>query len=81
MSWPWNALGLDGPADLGAVKHAYAQKLKLTHPEEDPEGFQQLHAAYQAASRIARQRKKREKPWDICLRIRQGMKRRLRGLP
>lgn len=54
MSWPWSVLGLDGPADLGSVKHAYAQKLKLTHPEEDPEGFQQLHAAYQAARRLCR---------------------------
>ncbi len=54
MSWPWNALGLDGPADADAVKHAYAQRLKEVHPEEDPEGFQQLHAAYQAARRQVR---------------------------
>lgn len=54
MNWPWSALGLDGPADLDTVKHAYAQQLKITHPEEDPEGFQQLHAAYQTARRLAR---------------------------
>ncbi len=63
MSWPWSQLGLSGPSDLPEIRHAYAEKLKTTHPEDDPEGFQRLHAAYQAASRIARQRKKREKPF------------------
>ena len=37
MSWPWSELGLSGPADSQAVKRAYAQRLKTTHPEEDPE--------------------------------------------
>ena len=54
MSWPWNELGLPGPAGLPDIRSAYAQKLKTTHPEEDPEGFQRLHAAYQEASRQAR---------------------------
>ena len=47
MSWPWNELGLPGPAGLPDIRSAYAQKLKTAHPEEDPEGFQRLHAAYQ----------------------------------
>ena len=59
MSWPWSQLGLSGPSGLSEIRHAYAEKLKDTHPEEDPEGFQQLHAAYQLASRMARQRKRR----------------------
>lgn len=54
MNWPWSGLGLSGPADLRSVREAYAQRLKTTHPEEDPEGFQRLHAAYQEASRHAR---------------------------
>lgn len=54
MNWPWNALGLPGPADLAAVRRAYAGRLKTTHPEEDPEGFQRLHEAYQEARRLAR---------------------------
>lgn len=62
MSWPWSQLGLPGPSDLPEIRHAYAEKLKTTHPEDDPEGFQSLHAAYQAASRMARQRKRRERP-------------------
>lgn len=61
MSWPWSQLGLPGPSDLPEIRHAYAEKLKTTHPEDDPEGFQSLHAAYQAASRMARQRKRRER--------------------
>lgn len=55
MSWPWSELGLSGPADLKTIRGAYAQRLKATHPEEDPEGFQRLHDAYQEASRRARQ--------------------------
>lgn len=54
MSWPWSELGLDGPASLDEVRHAYAQRLKETHPEEDPEGFQRLHQAYQQARQAAR---------------------------
>ena len=56
MSWPWTELGLESPADLPEIRKAYAQRLKTTHPEEDPEGFQRLHAAYQEASRMARRR-------------------------
>ena len=64
MSWPWSQLGLSGPSDLPEIRHAYAEKLKTTHPEEDPKGFQRLHAAYQEASRQARQaaRQAREEP-------------------
>lgn len=60
MSWPWSQLGLPGPSGLPEIRRAYAEKLKTTHPEDDPEGFQRLHSAYQLASRMARQRKRRE---------------------
>ena len=56
MSWPWSELGLEGPADLETIKHAYAERLKTTHPEEDPEGFQRLHEAYQQARKLAENR-------------------------
>lgn len=60
MSWPWSQLGLPGPANLSQIRRAYAEKLKTAHPEEDPEGFQRLHAAYQQACRMTRQRAREE---------------------
>ncbi len=42
-------LGLGPDADERAVKRAYAARLKVTRPDSDPEGFQALNAAYQAA--------------------------------
>ncbi|GAB3331901.1 hypothetical protein [Marilutibacter aestuarii] len=47
--WAFAELGLDAGADVRAVKRAYAARLKTTRPDTDPEGFQRLHAAYQAA--------------------------------
>lgn len=52
MSWPWSELGLSGPASPEEIKHAYAQRLKDIHPEENPDGFQRLHRAYQVARRL-----------------------------
>lgn len=67
MSWPWSELGLSGPAALHEVRRAYAERLKQTHPEEDPEGFQRLHEAYEQARRISRQqgRGNRQEPADL----------------
>ena len=51
---PWQVLGLSGPtADKKAIKRAYAQQVKLYHPEEHPEEFQALQAAYQEALKRA----------------------------
>ena len=61
MSWPWSQLGLPGPASLSEVRHAYAEKLKITHPEEDPEGFQRHHSAFQLASRMPRQQQRAQR--------------------
>lgn len=43
----WEVLGLRPGADAREVRRAYARLLKQTRPEDDPQGFQQLHAAYQ----------------------------------
>ncbi|WP_312320046.1 hypothetical protein [Stenotrophomonas sp.] len=49
MNWGLEWLGLEPDADERAVKRAYAKRLRVTRPDEDPTGFQQLHEAYQAA--------------------------------
>ena len=51
---PWQVLGLAGPtSDKKAIKRAYAQQVKLYHPEDYPEEFQALQAAYQEALKRA----------------------------
>ena len=59
MNSPWRELGLPGPSDTETIKRAYAQRIKEVHPEEDPEGFQALHRAYQMARRMATDRQPR----------------------
>ena len=54
--WPFAELGLAAAADERAIKRAYAVRLRQTRPENDPQGFQALHAAYQAALASCRQR-------------------------
>ena len=54
MHWAFAHLGLPADADERAVKRAYAQRLKTTRPDEDPQGFQRLREAYEAALARAR---------------------------
>jgi hypothetical protein len=56
MSRALHELGLGPDADERAVKRAYAARLKTTRPDTDPEGFQSLNAAYQAALAWVRSR-------------------------
>lgn len=51
----WEVLGIAPTTDKAAIRHAYAQKTRTCHPEEDPEGFDVLHKAFTAAMRAARQ--------------------------
>ncbi|GLQ90296.1 J domain-containing protein [Dyella flagellata] len=46
MNWAFELLGLAPDADVASVKRAYARLLRTTRPDEDPEAFQRLHAAY-----------------------------------
>lgn len=45
----WVVLGIERFSDKKTIKIAYAKLLKQTRPDEDPEGFQQLHRAYKSA--------------------------------
>mgnify|MGYP002783566809 CR=1 FL=1 len=47
--WPWGVLGVEPASDALAIKRAYAKKLKVTRPDDDPDGYQQLRHAYEVA--------------------------------
>lgn len=42
-------LGIEPVRDVKVIKRAYAAKTRTCHPEEHPEEFRRLHAAYQQA--------------------------------
>lgn len=45
----WEILGLPPGAEERDIKRRYAQRVKNCRPEDDPEGWQQLHDAYEQA--------------------------------
>jgi uncharacterized RDD family membrane protein YckC len=50
----WKILELEPTPDQKAIKRAYAKKLKVTRPDENPQAFQSLHTAYKIALEEAR---------------------------
>lgn len=54
MQGVWEQLGINPTRDEREIRRAYARRLKLVHPEDDPEEFQRLRAAYEAAMASAR---------------------------
>jgi tetratricopeptide (TPR) repeat protein len=51
----WDILEIHPTNDISIIKKAYAQKLKLYHPEDDPVGYQKLREAYDQAAKMAKQ--------------------------
>ena len=45
----WSVLGIEPTQDLSVIKRAYARQLKNTRPDQDPEGYQRLREAFDAA--------------------------------
>jgi len=61
----WVMLGIEATKDEEKINAAYHEKLMLVHPEEHPEEFMQLRAAYEEAIKYARQPDENEAPGEL----------------
>ncbi len=50
----WSILGIEPTTNKKVIQQAYADKLKIYHPEDDPVGFQNLRDAYRSAIAYAK---------------------------
>ncbi|AMP04622.1 J domain-containing protein [Collimonas pratensis] len=53
--WIWSALDIPPSDDERTVKRAYAKRLKVVRPDDDPEKFQALRQAYERALALIQQ--------------------------
>lgn len=54
LSEIWAELGIEPTSDIKKIKKAYARQVAKYHPEEQPERFQKVYHAYEAALRLAK---------------------------
>ena len=64
----WDVLEIEATSSARAIKRAYARQLSRHHPEDDPEGFQLVQAAYERALLIARGGKDASEDVSLTLR-------------
>jgi len=50
----WQILEIEATKDTSIIKKAYAKKLKIYHPEDDPMGYQKLREAFDAALKYSK---------------------------
>lgn len=60
----WQTLEIQPTPDQKAIKRAYAKKLKVTRPDENPQAFQNLHMAYKAALEEALYWEEEQEEWE-----------------
>ena len=53
----WEILGIEPTHDVKLIRRCYAELVRLYHPEDQPEIYQQIVEAYQSALREARSKK------------------------
>ena len=53
----WEILGIMPTSNKKTIRAAYSEQSKKYHPEEEPEAFQKLHKAYEAAMDYAAKNK------------------------
>ncbi|MFL0249414.1 hypothetical protein ACJDT4_03195 [Clostridium neuense] len=56
----WYILKIDPTDNISEIKKAYAKQLRLHHPEDDPEGYQELREAYDEALKYINGKNKKE---------------------
>ena len=56
----WEILGIDPTHDVKHIRRRYAELVRLYHPEDQPEIYQQIVEAYQSALREARSNRTRQ---------------------
>lgn len=56
----WSILEIEPTTETSIIKKAYAKKLKIFHPEDDPAGYQKLREAFDSALKYAKNNKVQE---------------------